>query len=173
MFKRKKQKSVRDGAKTFSGYINTLELVYNSGNSSLYSRPCVINKNFDNITECDLFINLISNNLVENKTFDTYINGININQINSLFLKNQIVVVKEINDEPNIQIASSIILEKLNDLNLTVGEQIKLSEAYKQNPSVLVFDNFKTNLSEKEYNKLYTSLLDLFCDAILIFVSSK
>lgn len=178
MFKKKKQNIIRDGSKTFDCKISSIELIYNK-KSELFTRPQVVEKSFLDASQIDDFISAISTNNFANQNqlastpSEIYINGININQISKNYLDAEIKVVGEVVEENESAIVNKLCFEKLDEINLTVAEKINLSEVYKQNPSIVIFNNFETDLSEKEYEKLQQSLINLFCDSIVIFVNVK
>jgi len=180
MFKKKQIEEARDGAKTFDGKINLIEFEKDNEVIESFSRPQVIEKYFDYDFEPDYFINNFRSIIDKEKNKDAgakiYINGININQISKIYLDNEIKVIEEIPAD-NLEL-NDTIKAKLNQTiididNLNTSEKIKIDETYKQNASVVIFKNFKMALKEKQYEILQNHLIDLFCDAIIIFVNLK
>jgi len=177
MFKKKKKNEVRDGAKVFESKINTIEFIFNK-KSEKFTRPQVVDKVFLNESLIEEFINACSTNNFINKNFnkttpsEVYINGININQVSKTYL-DEIKIVASIKQEQQLAIVNKLCFEKLENFNLTIPEKIELSEIYKQNPSVVIFNNFKVDLNEKEFEKLQQSIINLFCDSIIIFAKTK
>ena len=169
MFKRKK-KAIQTGAKYFENNINTLELVTESGNE-LFLRPSVIEKTFNSDEEATAFLSALRLN--DGKSdIDVYANGIKIEQVSLEFINKKFkLITGKFNGEETT--ANAEVLEKLETADLTDAEKAELCKAYADNPNVVVFYNYKTELSEKQLEKLKGPILSLFCDAIVLFVNVK
>ncbi len=169
MFKRKKTVT-HTGAKYFENNINTLELV-STNSSELLLRPSVIEKAFNSAEDATNFLSALR--LVEGKSnLDVYANGIKIEQVSLEFLNKKVkLITGKVNSEQSL--INKTVLEKLEEVDLTDNEKNELCLAYADNPNVVVFYNYKTELNEKQLEKLKGPLLSLFCDAIILFVNVK
>lgn len=179
MFKRKKKSIVHLGAKTFDGKINLIEIAKNGKVVNHFSRPQFVALELSSEETSSLISGLtktkISQVETEDKTIplnEIYLNGINVNQINTNYLNAEIIVLDEnLNGITSNQNNLNVAIRELD--SLTDEEKAKLNNVYAINPSVVIFKNFKTDLPEKKYEKLKNVLLDLFCDAIILFITEK
>ncbi len=180
LFKRKKKPIEHVGAKKFDGKINLIEIVKNGLITYHFSRPQIVELELDNNDIINLINGLTKSEPDEledisntNSKNEIYLNGINVNQINSNYLKQHVIVVEK--DLTQLDINDNLELNAIiKDIEcLSPEEKSVLNNIYNINPSVVIFNEFKLDLLTKQYEQLKNVLLNLFCDAIILFIKQK